>query len=179
MSKPELPTLLKYPLIKDISERPAIKDQYCYVMKPYEPGVAAVVKYTEDGPYVVVGDWNGVVAVPDNKPLYAEATKLLSGRFANVINVMKAIQLSQAQFYISKDGRLVDMQVMLDQWAGPGMLRDLFVKIMPIPEYYGEPVVIDDEWLANNKQPVFLKTSKFKSVVENKVATPLYASVGV
>jgi len=170
---------LKYPSIKDISERLAIKGQFCYVMKPYQPGLAAVVRYTAEGPCVVVGDWDGNVAVPNNKPLYAEATKLMNGKFSRVVEILKAIQLQQAQFFISKDNRLVDMQLTLNQWAGPGMLRDLFIKLMPIPEYYGEPVVIDDEWLAANKKPVFLKTSKFKTIVEDKVAKPLYASVGV
>ena len=148
-------------------------------MKPYKPGLAAVVRYTPEGPAVVVGDWDGIIAVPNNKVLYAKAVKLMDGKFSRVVEIMKAIGLQQAQFYISKDNRLVDMQIMLDQWAGPGMLRDLFVKLMPIPEYYGEPVVIDDEWIAANKKPAILKTSKFKVVVEDKMTIPLYASVGV
>jgi hypothetical protein len=172
----KLPKLLKYPKIKDVSERSDILNQYCYVFEPYESGLSTVIKYTDSGVWIVPGDWNGNETVPDG-PLWGEVSELMqSEKFEKILQAMKTIALPQAQFYFAKDGKLVDIKLMEDKWSGPGMLRDLFGNVCDIQEQL-EITVINDAFIQKQSTPVFLKPSRFKWVAEGEEAIPLYASL--
>jgi len=172
----KLPKLLKYPQIKDISERSDILNQYCYIIEPYEPGLSAVVKRVNGGIWVVPGDWNGNETKPDDPSWPAVASLMQSERFEKILESMKTISLDQAQFYFSKDGKLVDVQLMENKWIGPGMLRDLFDPLCDIQEQI-DIAVVNDAFIQKQSKPVFLKPSRFKWIAEGEEAIPLYASI--
>ena len=97
-------------------------------------------------------------------------------------NILSTININQAQFFFSnKDGyMLVDMQVSVNKLVGPGMIRDLFSKIVPTQEVIKvEP--IDDRAIAalldgngSYAGNVIIKPSKFRLIEQNGIYSPLY-----
>lgn len=166
----KLPSILPYPSISPISEQPTVVNQFCYVIEAYEPGLAIVVKLDQGHVGVAIGDWLGNSIGPGDK-----ATDVMPTAHA-LANIMGAIGIDQAQFFIAGDGTLVDVQVSLNRFIGPGMLRDIFAKVVDT-QHVDEVTVLSQDKLnalkATGKHFVF-KPSKFKTDSESR---PLYARI--
>ena len=99
--------------------------------------------------------------------------------------MMQAIQLDQAIFYIVKDDvyRLVDIRLSVDKFSGPGMVRDLFYKVVNTQEVISVinldqdaiDAIIDGRGSYSGK--LILKSSAFHTVYRDDKVMPLYATV--
>src|SRR5262249_45335843 len=98
--------------------------------------VAIVRQPKQDYIAVLCGDWYGnnldlVEVAPDN--LTEACLKFVKDDLPLFLKVMQLIRLEQAQFFLALDEvgalTLVDIQVALDKFVGPGLLRDVFGKV--------------------------------------------------
>jgi len=175
----KIPTLLPYPKIEHIDNCAEIRGIFCYVVKDYEPGIAAIIKLHEGDIGIVVGDWAGNRASPKNKILWEQSEGFLRHSAYSFVQIMRHIRIDQAEFFISSDGLLVDAQVSLNRFIGPGMLRDLFSTVSKTQDVE-ELTVLDDSKLkkltsSNNKY--ILKPSRYRHYVRDNNIYPLYARI--
>lgn len=169
----EMPTLLPLDPIEDISRRPEIKGLFCYVFKDYKPGKSVLIARKEGNVGIKVGDWSGnQCSLDESKVILALCPALLE--------VMKVAGIPQAQFFLSDDLKLVDVQVSLNKFLGPGFVRDLFSKVIPIQEQLEITVLTPDKLkeIKANKTRVILKPSRFRFITRNDKIQPLYAALG-
>lgn len=186
-----VPTVLSYPEVLKLSEVPELSNQYCYVIKAYPLDglsvVAARVK-TDKGMQInwKFGDWDGNeinVLGTDHSADWVQ--KFLSDHSSKILSMMQSIHLYHAQFYFSivnDDLCLVDIRTALNKFTGPGMVQDIFGKIVPTQTIIDKPVLFDEETLekvATASKPydckVIIKPSLFKTIVRNKAMMPMYA----
>lgn len=166
-------------------------NQYVYVIRAYQLDglsvVAARVK-TDDGMQInwKFGDWDGNeinVLGKDNSAKWAK--KFLNDYSTKVLAMMQSIRLYHVQFYFSivdDDLCLVDIRTSLNRFTGPGMVQDIFSRIVPTQKVIGKPVMLDPETLekvATASKPydckIIVKPSLFKTIVRNKAMLPMYA----
>lgn len=169
----KMPALCSYPKLPTIGGRPELNGMPCYVIARYDPGQAILIKRESGNIGIQVGDWSGnisdrgsqIAAIKDITTILAE--------------VMCTIRLPQAQFYLSKDGKLVDVQVSLNKFLGPGMLRDLFSKVIPTQQII-EIAALTAEKIASIKgkgDPVIIKPVRYRFVEKRGLFIPLYAFI--
>lgn len=183
------PQLLKYPTLLPLCD--SIHNRLCYVIEHYgHEGLSVLVhrRPAQDQVAVICGDWQGnLLDLQGSGPqqLLDHAKRFLNSECVKFINIMRLIKLEQAQFYFSTQGdklTLVDIQVSLNKFVGPGMLRDIFGKICETQQVIKiEPV--DErvlECIANRtgsySQDIIIKPSRFRMhhVVEDNSYMPLY-----
>jgi len=167
----KIPQILSYPIIPTISDCPEIIGQFCYIIEPYKPGIAVVVKIDGDEQGTAFGDWNGVSIGP-SIPIWPVAAKFLADYNIAVGQLARQIKIQQFELFIAEDGRLIDVQLEINRFVGPGMLRDLFNKIMPT-QVITEIAVVDESKIKVLKSCV-LKPSRIKMSSRN---APLYACI--
>lgn len=137
-----LPSILPAPRFYQLAKTQfLIADRLLYAIKHYgNDGISVLV--ARDGAEkriaVACGDWNGNKLDLKAKSRHSEAARqFIEKDITKLINVMSCIKLEQAQYFLAFDGselRLVDMQISLNKFAGPGMLRDIFGNVMPTQE---------------------------------------------
>ena len=191
VNRPLPPAVLKYPELLDESYLPAIKDSLVYVIKPYKlEGISLLVARADrsDETMVLFSDWNGtkIDLLAKSDPMAEIANRFLSDHLQIFINFMKLIKIKQAQYFFSgteyTDMTLVDVQTSLNKMCGPGMLRDLFSKIIktqevlkiePLDERAIEAVKIGNGMYEGD---IIIKPSRFRHYhdVDNNIYTPLY-----
>ncbi len=181
-----VPKVLKYPTFIGNDKLDHVKNLLCYVIKDYgNDGVSLLLtrKPEKDEIIVLCGDWKGNnIDIQSNDPRVAFITELLNTELAKLASILKTIRVDQAQFFFStKDGlKLVDMQVALNKLVGPGMIRDLFSKIIPTQEVLKiEPIddraygaIIDGK--GSYEGNLIIKPSKFRMIEQNGAYSPLY-----
>ena len=170
----EIPDPLPYPKIWPLAERPELKEQFCYIIKPYKPGHSFIVKIEEDGYGGVVSDWAGNKLSPDKDGTYS--SEVLNEYFHKIVNVMKYIKVEMAQYYFSESHELVDVRTHADKFVGPGMVRDIFANVCPIQEHISVDQLTDEK--IAELDSAILKPSRFKTTVVDGIVIPLYAYVG-
>ena len=163
----EVPSLLPYPKIYTLAECPEIVGQFCYIIKPYSPGITVIIKLDGEQSGTAFGDWNGT---PLNDT--SRINEFLSKYNIPIMRLFRHINISQAGLFIAEDSRLVDMQLSLNKFVGPGMLRDLFSKIMPIQDII--EIATIDKAKISSLNDVILKPSRFRLMPDN---TPQYACI--
>jgi len=171
------PSILPYPKIYRISEVPEIKDRLVYAIKPYPmEGVSLLISRQDGNIAVRFGDFNGNPLDVKNKKVQSLENEL--GVIPKFLGVMRYSGLTQAQFYFSEN-RLVDMRTAVNKWAGPGMLRDIFGKMMKnnIQEVIEIVPLTEEAYkdMLSSTENVILKASSFKNIVRNENIFPLYA----
>jgi len=160
--------LLPYPTIAPISECPEIVGLFCYVIEAYEPGVAVVIERMND-PAISIGDWSGNHLPPTNE--------LLSNTVPLLLKMMQHIALNQAEFFISSDGTLVDVQLSINKFIGPGMLRDVFKSTIKT-QIVDSIVTVDQTKIDELRGKNFiLKPSKYRHYMRGDIILPLYARI--
>lgn len=137
---------------------------------------------------MIFGDWRGnTLDITDGSDLAKLANEFIQNKAALLYNVMQLIRLEQAQFYfaiINNELVLVDIQVSLNKFASPGMVRDTFGKTFPTQEVL-KIEVIDDralEYIGRGTGSyggnIIVKPSRFRMFhVPPNVYTPFYVEV--
>jgi hypothetical protein len=188
----EVITPLSYPRILDLKDIPEIAGKFVYVIRGYpEDGLAVTIKRdpAKDDVWVIVSDWDGNnIPLNDAKhPLQGMAMGFVRSDSPKFIEVMRLLKIPQAIFYLSanKDGEftLVDVRTSLNKFCGPGMVKELFSKVVNTQEIlsttYLTPEVMSG--IQNNvgsyQGDLILKTSAFKTIQRGKEMLPLYARV--
>ena len=192
--RPKPPSVLKYPKFLGEEHLPAIKDVLVYVIRPYlEEGISVLISKDDksDNTMILFADWHGnkLDLLDKSNKLVNMADTFLAQNVQVLINFMKMIKIKQAQYFFSgdkyEDLTLVDMQTSLNKMCGPGMIRDLFSKILRTQEVIKvEP--IDDRALEAIKVGngayegnIILKPSRFRHYhdVKNNDYTPMYIKI--
>jgi hypothetical protein len=185
------PAVLRYPEMFNIDKLASIKDSLCYIIAPYKTeGISVLISKDEktDSTIILFADWNGnkLDLMDKNNKLVIIADAFLANNVQIFINFMRLIKVKQAQYFISgteyENMVLVDMQTSLNKWCGPGMIRDLFSKIIKTQEVLKvEPM--DDRAIEAIKVgngiysgEICIKPSRFRNYhdVENNVYSPMY-----
>lgn len=181
---PQLPTLLSYPKILTLDEVPELMGKFVYFVRAYPlQGIAVLIVRQKDEVFMRIGDWDGKVI----NPMESEAATTFVKKFSpHFISLMSSAKIQQAVFYLSVNGsdiRLVDIRTSLNKFSGPGMVRDLFGKIMDTQDV----VKIDNltpevlTAIKNNEGSytgsLIVKPSAFRTIDRTKVMYPMYGIV--
>ena len=179
------PQLLKYP--KYVGLDSSIIGTFCYIVRhPEEPGPTMVIQKFKEDIYVQFGDWLGNIIEPHDTShkLHEQILKILELHFINIVSTMRLIQLTQAQLYFSKKLLLVDIRISLNKFAGPGMLKDIFGKIVPTQEVLSMETIDSRVFAAitNNSGTyngnLLLKPSRFREIeLQDRTFVPLHVEV--
>jgi hypothetical protein len=89
--------------------------------------------------------------------------------------LLKAANIPNSLLYFSRIGdkmHVVDAMISANKFVGPGMLRDLFGKIMPTQSVVSIDVMNDDN--IKKYAGKFIKPSAFKYYLEDNNPRPLY-----
>jgi hypothetical protein len=191
-----IPELLSYPEVLQLRDVPELKDQFVYPIEYYSlNGLAVVVTRDKQGDNFLVsltfGDWDANIVDltqqdDDNSTNYW-GKHYLAKYSDKVLAVMKHIGLSRAELYFSianNDLILTDIRTHINKFTGPGMVEDLFGKVVPTQRKVVSPLILDEETLDKiNKgkrpfnQSMILKPSRFKTITRGKALLPMYALV--
>lgn len=181
-----IPSLLSYPPVSQLSELTEATGRIVYVIKRYpEQGVAMLIaREPTDKVSITFSDFDANqidMGVPS--PDRTVCADLLVEYGAKLITLMKVAGIKQAIYYMSKtiDGfKLVDVRVALDKFLSPGMLRDLFGKILPTQEVL-EIVPFDDikRVELTTRFDVIVKCSAFKTIARGDSLLPCYGKVSI
>ena len=90
---------------------------------------------------------------------------------------MKTSGIKEACYYFSdvKNPVLVDVMISANKFIGPGMLRDVYSKIIPTQKISEITMLSVDNF--NNFNGKIIKPSSFKYVIEDKYFRPLYGII--
>lgn len=185
----KLPDLLAYPEIKKFNDIPEMHDQFVYVIKSYPTnnGLTALVYRKDGNVHLKFGDFSGkVVDSYDNKGIKLFLEKYCS----KLVELMSLIKIPQALHYFVVEKnilRLVDVRTSLNKFIGPGMLKDLYGKIIDTQEVV-KTVQLNSETIegikadkGSYKGGLILKTSAFKTITRGVAPKlnmyPMYAKV--
>ncbi len=184
----DIPTLLPLPRPIPLAECLPIKGVFCYVIEHYgHSGLSLLIHRAHGNVNMVVGDWDGNVIDLSHKehPLHSSATKCLQDHSVRLYDILKVIGVSQAIFYLAfKDSgfKLVDVRLSLNKFVGPGMLRDVFGKIIDTQRVIAidslNPTIQDsiERGLEPFGPDIVLKPSMFRCA-QAVPPIPLYAEV--
>lgn len=184
VSIPQLPTLLSYPKVLTLDEMPELAGKFVYFIRGYTlQGLAVLIVRQKDDVYMRIGDWDGKVINPSDSEA---ATTFVKKHSPHFISLMSSAKIQQAIFYMSVSGqdiRLVDIRMSLNKFSGPGMVRDLFAKIIDTQEV----IKIDNltpeamQAIKNNSGTftgdLMIKPSAFKVVEHDRIMYPMYGLV--
>lgn len=185
----ELPTLLPLPRPIPLEEFPGIGGMFCYVIEHYGPtGLALMIKRNGEDVAMTIGDWDGNLVPLDDSahPLFVKATACLNSTAIMAYQVLKHIKLDQAILYFADLGDrfvLVDVRMSLNKFVGPGMLQDVFGKVIETQkvicvETLGDTIM--DSIVAGRDQfapSLMLKPSRFRFATLGSDPIPLYVEV--
>lgn len=184
----EIPDILAYPDVLKLDEIPELKNNLVYVIKAYPlNGLAVMIHRKEDNVFVRTGDWNGDNLDPNENDI---VKKFLDQSIRNLVTMMKTVGVGSAIFYITymdNEFILTDVRLSLNKFSGPGMIRDLFSKIIKTQEIK-KIVNLDDNALqaikngtGNYSGDLIIKSSAFDTVDRTfnnqKMMYPKYAKV--
>ena len=192
-----LPEILPYPQFLPFESTKSIHDIFCYVIKHYGNDGLSVLIYripSNDDVYIVCGDWRGnkidLVANENNDTplLYEPAIGFLENHAVEFLNMMRLVKIEQAQYYFAvHNGELVlvDMRLSLNKFAGPGMIRDIFGKLINVQDSIKTEIVdaraieAIEKGVGSYEGDLIFKPSKFKMFhhQDNNSFTPLYVEI--
>jgi len=190
----QVPTILPYPKFLPFESTPSIYNLFCYVIKHYGTDGLSVLIYRQpetDSIAVLFGDWKGnnIDIETDNPTQIVDiANKFIEYDLVKFINLMHSINIKQAQFFFAVDDNglvLVDMQVSLNKFVGPGMIRDIFGNIYRTQEIKKIEVIDEraieyiNKGTGSYEGDIILKPSKFKMHHDQVLNSyqPLYVDV--
>lgn len=188
----ELPTLLPYPSILKLEEFPGTKGRFCYIIEHYgHEGISCLIfrDPKEDNIVIQLGDWKGnTFDLGDVKSPQAEiSNKFLQMYGAKLIELMRHAKIEQALYYITINSdcnyMLADVRISYNKFLGPGMLRDVFGKIIETPKVLEIKAIDDDtikalqDGVGTFSGDIILKPSKFQFVDWNGATNPLYVEI--
>lgn len=191
----ELPKVLPYPSLLPFEDTPSIHNLFCYIVRHYRDAGISVLIYRQpekDQVVTIFGDWNGnnIDLLDENNRLSAIALQFANDEkcLSVLLKTMQLIRVEQAQFFFAIDETelvLADMQLSLNKFAGPGMIRDIFGKLFRTQEVLKTEFIDDraiefiNKGTGSYEGDLILKPSKFRLYhdPESKKFQPLYAEV--
>lgn len=180
------PKLLPHQGLRELDDQ--FSNLYVYIMRhPGPPGPTIVVQKQKDGGvYAQFGDWSGIPIDPTDTThhLHHGIIDLLANQFHKLQQLMQTCGLTQAQYYFSETGILVDVRMALNRYIGPGMLHDVFGKLVTTPEIIKVEVLdqrVRDAIEADSGSysgELIVKPSRFREMeLPDHSFVPLYAQV--
>ncbi len=104
---------------------------YCHLLRLYQPTCSILISRQKGKVGVVMAGTDAKQVDPGSLP---EGEQLLVEFFPKLCNLLAAIHLDQAQFYFGgPELTLTDVRVSANKFAGPGMLTDVFGRVVPTP----------------------------------------------
>ena len=185
-----IPKLLKYP--KFLNNIQLVKDMYAYIIPHYGYDGLSVLIYRQpknDNIIIICGDWYGnqldLIDIPDPDTRIRLASDFLINDAMKLYELLKLIKVEQVQLFFAIDDvglLLVDMQLTLNKFASPGMLKDIFSNIYRVPEMKAELVdnrILEciDKAAGSFNGNLIIKPNKFKMYEEGGTWQPLYVEV--
>jgi hypothetical protein len=189
----DLPKVLKYPRLYPFDKlEEAIKNIFCYIIRHYGNNGLSVLIYRQlksDQVVVLCGDWlgNNIDLVQDSD-LSKMANKFIQDHVVNYIATMRLIKIEQAQFFfaiVDDELVLVDIQTSLNKLSGPGMVRDIFGKIIKTQEVC-KIEILDERSMQGIKDGIgsysgnlIIKPTRFRMYHEadKNIYNPMYVEV--
>lgn len=194
ISRVQLPKVLPYPAIPILDVNGALKNVFCYIIKGYGNDGLSVLIYrqkTQDQVVALFGDWNGnnidiIQEGSDNKSKLC--TDFTKSDLVKILEMMRIINIEQAQFFFGIDEQglvLCDVQISINKMVGPGMVKDVFGKIIRTQEVI-KTEILDDRAMdaiiqgtGSYEGDLIIKPSRFRlnHTIEDQSYAPLYAKV--
>lgn len=181
------PEYLAAPKLLSFDDGSIIQNIYCYILRHYGDDGIGVLYYTQGEDICIqFGDWNGnLLDLNDvNNSLVKISQNYLHNLNASVYNLLHTMAVTQAQLFLNKELILVDMQIAINKLAGPGMLQNLFGRIIQVPEVLGIEIIdqraIDAIEAGSGIYTgnIILKPSRFRHFqLPNQKYTPLYVQI--
>jgi len=177
MNTVSIPDFVDYPeYYKVLDNLELFNNIYCYIIEPYVmDGIGLYIGFRDD--YVIR-------RISDFKSNEIDGSKIneVSGTilyWSNLLKeVMKSARVPDALFYFSvTDNKpiLVDVMISANKFVGPGMLNDLFAKIVPIQTTIDKSILNKDDIIKYKGKIV--KPSSFKYLTEKGLIRPQYGIV--
>lgn len=181
---PQLPALLSYPPVLSLDDIPELAGKFVYFIRAYNlQGLAVLIVRQKEDVFMRIGDWDGKVINPSESEIATTFVKKYSPKF---INLMSSAHIPQAIFYLSVNGTnmcLTDIRLSANKFSGPGMVRDLFAKIVETQETIKIDNLTPEVMTAikNNEGSYtgdfIIKSSAFKTVNRGTTVYPMYGLV--
>ena len=165
-----VPEIIDYPELFEISCPMFSDGMLCYFIDPYPmDGVSVYIGIKDDYLIVRVGDWTS------NNIDLSDVNDNLKSLIGMLIEITKTIHVSDVVYYLSSDKDkyiLVDMMISPNKFAGPGMLRDIFSKVIDTQVISGIDVLSPDS--KSKYKGKIVKPSRFRTVDVDNIIRPLY-----
>jgi hypothetical protein len=184
-----MPKLLAAPLYlePDTPDALMIRGLYCYVQRhPGAPGFSLLYRKQGENISLQVGDWNGGQVVLDDPgcEMARLALPLIERKGHLIYLLLHTLGITQAQLFFTSELRLTDVQTHPDKLIGPGMLSELFGKLVETPETIKIEVIDQRAWEAieagagDYAGDLILKPSRFRNAqLSSGKFSPLYVQV--
>lgn len=193
MSDHKVPEILPYPEILHLVDVPELINKFCYVIRWYPlSGLAILIYRDNEQVFFKFSEFNGKIINPmDDKNKYNLYIKqFLKDKANKLVSLMKYAKIPQAMYYFSiyQDKMvLIDMRTSLNKFAGPGMLRDLFSKMVDTQEVIKTVQLTQDvinaikEGANTYSGNLIIKPSAFKTITrqgkDKPILLPMYGIV--
>ena len=174
-----IPEILPYPQLLPAEKAKLLEGKLCYFIEPYPlEGIAAVVFLSKGLFHIKASRWSGTTI-----SAALDLTKIKKGTpeaeiFAKfmpkIIGIMKYTKIIQAEFYFSQGKTLVDIRLSANKFMGPGMLRDIFGKVLETQKVIKTAPVSDEELKGAT---AILKPSAYKTIMADEGPVPFYCKL--
>lgn len=160
-----LPKLAPYPEILDLSKLHELEHTLCYVQDhPGQEGFTILIERdtANDDVFVMAGYLNGeAIELDSDTSNNAEMAKtFIKDKIINFLNLMRLVKIDRAQYFFSVKADniiLQDVQTAPDKFVGPGLIRDVFSALVPVPEIRKiEPLT------AGNIEAIIMNTGSYE-----------------
>lgn len=186
----KLPKILAYPQLVQLSTvKELIYNKIIYVIKHYgNNGISVLILKKDNQIIILCGDWYGNsidLSVVDGK-YTSICVDFLNNHVQKFIELMKLIKLDQAQYYFAihdDELILVDVQISLNKFVSPGMLKDIFSKIfktqdvLKVELYDDRSVEYIMQGVGSYAGDLIIKPNKFALYSIDSGEIPLYAEI--
>jgi len=193
ISRSTLPKVLPYTILEPLAVDGPLKNIFCYIIKYYgEEGLSVLIyrQKSKDQVVTIFGDWHGnSIDITQGE---SSDTKLCSSfiqsDLVNVLDMMRVINIDQAQYFFGVDQHglvLCDVQISINKMVGPGMVKDVFGKILRTQDVI-KTEILDDRAMeaiikgnGSYEGDLIIKPSRFRlnHKMEDQSYQPLYAKV--
>jgi hypothetical protein len=183
----KLAKLLSHPKPLPFNYLDTLKNVLCYVIRKYaDDGLSVLISRKNEDVAVLFGDWNGNLCdIREDGPAPAAAKLFMEQHLNDVYALMKYIKIDMLQMFIDTSAgfRLVDIQLSLNKYTGPGMLRDVFNPIIDTQEVLVIEPLADRALEAirhgtgTYEGNLIIKPSKFRLYEDGGAYFPHYVSV--
>jgi hypothetical protein len=192
ISKVELPKVLPYNKIPSFEPNSALKDIFCYIIEHYgNNGISVLVYRQKDRDQVVTifGDWDGNnidIIDSENNEISKLCMDFSKTDLVKIIETMRLINIEQSQFFFGIDEQgliLCDIQVSINKMVGPGMIKDIFGKVLRTQRVIKTEILdersVDAIMKGNGSYQgnLIIKPSRFRLNHISGGYVPLYAEV--